>query len=185
MPRIFTTATLLIVSGMLTACASGESSMKPREVNTASLPAEASAAAVGETPLGRAVLKAVNDFRATKGVNALAADATLQRAASVHAADMQLRGFFGHHNPEGQGPRERVLTLNPEFSGRVAENIQVVEGQSYASMSDQALAQTLADKWAKSPSHRKNMQAGEMTKSGIGIARSGDRIIAVQVFSGP
>ncbi|MEQ8378009.1 CAP domain-containing protein [Parvibaculum sp.] len=185
MQRLATTATVLVTCALLAACASGGSSMKPQEVSTASLPAEASAAAQSETPLGRAILKAVNDFRATKGVDALASDAILQRAASVHAADMQLRGFFGHHNPDGQGPRERLLTLDPDFNGRVSENIQVVEGQSYASMSDQALAETLVDKWAKSPSHRKNMQAAEMTKSGIGIARSGNRIIAVQVFSGP
>ena len=186
MRRIVTTAIVLTVSGALAACAGGGgTSMKPQEVSTASLPAGASAAAQGETPLGRAILKAVNDFRATKGVGALAADTTLQRAASVHAADMQLRDFFGHHNPDGQGPRERVLAADPDFKGRVAENIQVVEGASYASMSDATLAQTLVDKWAMSPSHRKNMQLGDMTESGIGIARSGDRIVVVQVFSGP
>ena len=185
--RIVTTVILLIVSGALAACAGagGGTAQKPQKVNTTSLPAGASAAAESETPLGQAVLKAVNDFRAGKNAGALAPDATLQRAASVHAADMQLRGFFGHHNPDGQGPRERVLAADPEFSGRVAENIQVVEGQSYASRSDQALARTLVEKWATSPAHRKNMQAPEMTKSGIGIARSGNRIIVVQVFSSP
>src|SRR5690606_23629488 len=75
MRRIVTTVIILIASGDLADCASGGGSpMKPQEVSTASLPAGASAAAQGETPLGRAILKAVNDFRATKGVGALAAD---------------------------------------------------------------------------------------------------------------
>ncbi len=64
--------------------------------------------------------------RAAAGV--LATDATLQRAAAVHATDMALRGYFGHHNPEGQGPRERVLAVDKNFSARISENVQVVEG---------------------------------------------------------
>lgn len=187
MRRTATFAALLFATAGLAGCAAGGPGGpdKPREVNIASLPAGASASAEGESPLSRATLQAVNEFRAGKGVGALAADGTLQRAAAVHAADMSLRGFFGHHNPDGQGPRERVLAANPQFTGVVAENIQVVEGPTYAAMSDAALAETLVEKWAQSPMHRKNMQSPDMTRSGIGIARSGERIIAVQVFSGP
>lgn len=189
MRHIIMIAILMFTAAGLTACAStGGSANEPpklQKVSTASLPAEASAAAEGESPLSRAVLKAVNGFRAGKGVAALAPDGDLQRAAAVQAADMARRGFFGHYNPDGQGPRERVLAVNPDFTGRVAENIQVVDGPSYAAMSDAALAQTMAGKWAQSPMHRKNMQSPDLTRSGVGIAREGNRIIAVQVFSGP
>ncbi|MEQ8266279.1 MAG: CAP domain-containing protein [Parvibaculum sp.] len=177
---------LLLMSVTLAGCTAGpDGPAKPQKVNIASLPAGASAAAEGESPLSRATLQAVNAFRASKGVGALTADASLQRAAAVHAADMSMRGFFGHHNPDGQGPRERVLAANPEFTGAVAENLQMVEGPTYAAMSDAELAETLVRKWAQSPMHRKNMQSPDMTRSGIGIARSGQQIIAVQVFSGP
>lgn len=176
---------LVALCGLVAACAGGAPSPdKPIDVNTGTLPAAASAAAEAESPLSRAVLKAVNEFRATRNVAPLSNDGALQRAASVHAADMQLRGFYGHHNPEGQGPRERVLVASPAFKGKVAENIQMVEGQTYASMSDEALAKALVDKWAISPAHRKNMQSPDMTRSGIGIARSGQKFIVVQVFSG-
>ncbi|MDP1626494.1 CAP domain-containing protein [Parvibaculum sp.] len=185
MCRVVTIASFFLLAVTLAGCAGGPAADKPQAVNVTSLPAGATAAAQGDSPLSRAVLKDVNAFRASKGAGALMADATLQRAAAVHAADMSGRGFFGHHNPEGQGPRERVLAVNPGFKGRVAENIQMVEGPTYAAMSDETLAQTLTDKWAQSPTHRKNMQMPDMTHSGIGIARSGDRIIAVQVFSGP
>ena len=61
----------------------------------------------------------------------------------------------------------------------------MVDGASYAAMNDAQLAKVLVDKWATSPQHRRNMQSPDLTRSGIGIARSGNRIIAVQVFSGP
>jgi uncharacterized protein YkwD len=178
---------VLMLTGVLilTGCAGGPSADKPVFVNTESLPAGASAAAQTGTPLGAAVLKAANAYRATKGVGALAADATLERAAAVHAADMSLRNYFGHHNPEAQGPRERMLAINPEFKGYVAENIQVVEGPTYAAMSDTALAALLVEKWSQSPSHRKNLQTPDFDRSGVGIARSGEKIIAVQVFAAP
>lgn len=185
MMRPATAVLLVIAGGLLAACAGGPSPDKPRDVNTRSLPQGASAAAVADNPLAGEVLKAVNASRAARSVAPLSNDATLQRAASVHAADMQLRNFYGHHNPDGQGPRERVLAVSPDFKGSVAENIQMVEGPTYAAMSDAQLAQTLVDKWATSPPHRRSMQSPDLTRSGIGIARSGQKIIAVQVFSGP
>ncbi|MBX3495214.1 MAG: CAP domain-containing protein [Parvibaculum sp.] len=175
----------LAAISMLAACAPGPvREQPPVNVSTASLPAAASAAAEADTPLGRAVTMAVNDWRKTRGAGPLATDATLQRAAAVHAADMALRGYFGHHNPEGQGPRERVLAVDKNFSGRISENVQVVDGPSYAAMSDAALAKLMVEKWAQSPQHRQNMQAAEATRSGVGIGRAGTRIIAVQVFAG-
>ncbi|MFN4353427.1 CAP domain-containing protein [Parvibaculum sp.] len=185
MMRLAVRALLVFSAGLLVACATGPSADKPREVNTRSLPQGASAATQADSPLAAEVLKAVNTSRATRGTAPLSTDAALQRAAAVHAADMQLRNFYGHHNPDGQGPRERVLAVSPDFKGSVAENIQVVEGASYAAMSDAQLAAELVGKWAASPQHRRNMQSPDFTRSGIGIARSGQKIIAVQVFSAP
>lgn len=185
MKRLAVPALLIFAAGLLAACAAGPSADKPREVNTRSLPQGASAAAVADSPLAAEVLKAVNTSRATRGAAPLSIDVTLQRAASVHAADMQLRDFYGHHNPDGQGPRERVLAVSPDFKGSVAENIQVVEGPTYAAMNDAQLAAELVGKWVMSPQHRRNMQSPDFARSGIGIARAGQKIIAVQVFSGP
>ncbi|MDX5366657.1 MAG: CAP domain-containing protein [Alphaproteobacteria bacterium] len=185
MKRVAVHALLVVAASLLAACAAGPSADKPREVNTQSLPQGASAAAQSDSPLAAEVLKAVNTSRAKRGAAPLSNDGSLQRAAAVHAADMQLRNFYGHHNPDGQGPRERVLAVSPAFKGSVAENIQVVEGARYAAMNDAQLAAELVGKWATSPQHRRNMQSPDFTRSGIGIARSGQKIIAVQVFSGP
>ncbi|MEX2249224.1 MAG: CAP domain-containing protein [Parvibaculum sp.] len=179
---VFMAAALMAV---LSGCATGpERAPPPVNVSTSSLPAAASAAAEADTPLGRAVMTAVNAWRKGKGAGALSADATLQRAAAVHAADMALRGYFGHHNPEGQGPRERVLAVDPAFSASISENLQMLDGPSYAAMDDAALAEVMVTKWAQSPSHRQIMQADAATRSGVGIARTGMRVIAVQVFAG-
>ena len=180
-------AAFAVMAFALGACATqtGNAPPKPQEVSTASLPAEASAAAQNHAGLSAAILQAVNAYRAEKDLGRLAPDANLQRIAAVHAADMQLRGFFGHFNPEGQGPRERLLSVEPDFTGRVAENVEVVEGPTYGAMGDEELAAAMVRKWIESPMHRKNIKAPEMTESGVGIARQGNRIIAVQVFAGP
>jgi len=178
----FLTATVLVA--MLAGCATGTDRTPPVNVSTRSLPAAASAAAEADTPLGRAVMTAVNVWRQGKGESALTTDAVLQRAAAVHAADMVQRDYLGHHNPEGQGPRERVLAVDPAFSARISENIQRLDGAAYTAMSDTALAEVMVTKWAQSPPHRQVMQAGSATRSGVGIARTGTRIIAVQVFAG-
>ena len=187
MNRIAAAGFAFVALALLAGCATQGSGTpkKPEEVNTSTLPAGASGAAQTHAGLSAAILQAVNAYRVEKGLGTLAADGNLQRIAAVHAADMQIRGFFGHFNPDGQGPRERLLAVEPDFSGRVAENIEVVEGQSYAAMSDTELAGTMVKKWIESPMHRKNIKAPEMTESGVGIARQGNRIIAVQVFGGP
>lgn len=183
-PTTIPIAALAAIS-MLTACAPGPvREQPPTNVSTTSLPTAASAAAEADTPLGRAVMTAVNAWRRDKGESALRADATLQRAAAVHAADMVQRDYLGHHNPDGQGPRERVLAVDPAFSARISENIQRLDGPSYAAMSDAALAEVIVKKWSQSPPHRQIMQAGSATRSGVGIARTGTRIVAVQVFAG-
>jgi len=187
MNRIAAAGFAFLALAFLAGCATQGSGtpQKPKEVNTTTLPAEASAAAQTHAGLSAAILRAVNAYRAEKGLGQLAADANLQRIAAVHAADMQLRGFFGHFNPEGQGPRERMMAVESGFTGRIAENIEVVEGPSYGAMSDTELANSMVKKWIESPMHRKNIKAPEMTESGVGIARQGNRIIAAQVFGGP
>ena len=187
MRRIAAAGIAIAALAALVGCAPQGSGAPPKlqEVNLTSLPVQASAAAQDHPALSAAILKEINSYREANNLGRLAPDAKLQRAAAVHAADMELRGFFGHFNPDAQGPRERVLAVKPGFTGRVAENIQVVEGTSYGSMSETALAAVMVEKWIESPMHRKNIRAPEMTDSGIGIARQGNRIVAVQVFAGP
>ena len=174
-----------MLMAVLAGCATGSGREPPPvNVNTRTLPAAASAAAEAETPLGRALTDAVNRWRAERGAAALRTDATLERAAAVHAADMAQRDYFGHHNPDGQGPRERVLAVDPDFSASLSENIHRLDGAGYAATSDAALAMAIVEGWSRSPQHRRIMQSAAATRSGVGVARTGTRIIAVQVYAG-
>lgn len=175
------TATALIALA-LAACASQSVAPPPPDrVNVGSLPQAASAAAQSD-PLARAVLAAVNGYRADHEAPALAADGALQRAAAVHSADMALRNFVGHFNPDSQGPRERVAAVLPDYKGGVAENIAVVEDKG---RTPEALADALVKDWAESLEHRKNMRNAAYTRSGVGVARKEGRIYATEVFAGP
>lgn len=167
----------------LAACASATMAPPPpARVNVTSLPAGASAA-VQSDPLSQAVLAAVNAYRAQHDAPALAEDGALQRAAAVHSADMSLRNFVGHYNPDGQGPKERLMAVLPDYQGDFAENIAMVEG--LGGKTQEAIAQDLVKRWAGSLEHRKNMRNPAYTRSGVGIARKGGTIYATEVFAGP
>lgn len=155
----------------------------PTRVNVTSLPSGASAAAHGPDALSRAVLADINAYRATHKLQPLVNDAMLQRAAAVHSADMATRGFFGHFNPDGQGPGERIKALSPDFHAGYAENIAVIESTQV--LSPEALAAKFVKQWVASPRHRKNISNGSYVRSGVGIARAGDKVYATQLFAAP
>lgn len=162
----------------VTGCAGGDAPAKPQRITSASVAIPAAAAQ--ETPLGRALLAEINSRRADAP---LSPDNTLTRAAQAHSADMAGRGFMGHHNPEGHGPLERVLAANPEFQGRVAENIG--EFQFPPGLNDADKARHMVDRWMNSPSHAAHLRARNYTRTGIGLARQGDKLYATQLFTGP
>ena len=168
---------------ILAGCQTTGSNQKDKfvRVNTSSLPAQASASAQEDSPLARALLDEVNAFRKSKGVSPLVLDPRLQKAAAVHSQDMALRNYFGHFNPEDQGPKERVLAIDENYKGSLGENIVYVQDTK---LDDEALAKKLFTKWRNSPAHRKNMQDPSFTITGMGVARSGNKVYATEVFGG-
>jgi uncharacterized protein YkwD len=170
----------------LTACASAGSTMAPpppARVNVSTLPEGASAAARSGDPISQAVLSAVNQYRSEHDAPALAGDASLEHVAAVHSADMSMRNFVGHYNPDGQGPKERLMAVMPDYKGDFAENVAMVEG--LGGKSPDAVAQDLVKKWIGSLEHRKNLRNAAFTRSGVGIAHKGDTIYATELFAGP
>ncbi|MBI1261939.1 MAG: hypothetical protein GC184_09455 [Rhizobiales bacterium] len=178
----------LVLSLTLAACAGNVNapSAPPSRTNISSLPSAAVAQANLNDPAAAALTKAISARRAEKGLPPLVNDATLSRAAATHSTDMALRGFFGHYNPDGQGPKERVLALAPDSKNIiVGENVITVQGQSFAVMSPELLADALVSRWIASPPHRKNIEDKTYRRSGIGIARKGEQIWATEVFAAP
>jgi uncharacterized protein YkwD len=184
--KVLKPAAALSIALLLAACSSAMSTMPappPARVNLSSLPSGASATAQGEDELSRAVLAAINGYRRQHDAPPLADDASLQRAAAVHSADMSLRNFIGHYNPDGQGPKERVLAVSPDFKSDLAENIAVMDGMG--GKSADAIAAEFVKQWVASPDHRKNLKSANYTRSGVGIARKGDTVFATELFAGP
>lgn len=164
---------------LLGACASPSNrSAEPTQLRGTGLPQQAAAQAQNDGPVAAAVLAAVNNARRS---GALTTDARLQRAASVHATDMAVRNFWGHHNPEGQGPLDRVLAIDETFRGRLAENN--FSHPQAANLSPGQIAREAVTKWSNSPGHRTTMESSAFTKTGIGVAWRGSEVIIVQVFS--
>lgn len=133
------------------------------------------------TDLNRRLLVLINEVRQTHGVAALANDAMLQRVASTHSVDMARRDFFNHHNPEGQGPMDRLLAFSPAFEGRMAENLFALlppQGREPVDMAEEIMSS-----WMNSSSHRRPMIDGSYVRTGIGIAFKGREIYITQVFA--
>ena len=129
------------------------------------------------SPLGQKIVALLNEER----LSSLTIDPLLQKAAQGHADDMAARGFFSHINPEGQAPRERVIAVDDSFRKVVAENI--ARATFNASRTEDQKAEKFAEIWMNSPNHRRNILYSDFARTGLGIAKAGNEIFAVQVFS--
>jgi uncharacterized protein YkwD len=108
-----------------------------------------------------AVLCLVNQHRTEHGLAPLVEDPVLQAAAQTHAEDMGLRDFYGHENPDGATPHDRITAAG--YRGRTTgENIHWGVGIN-------ATPARIVDGWMNSPGHRANILRPEFTQVGSGI----------------
>lgn len=118
----------------------------------------------------REVLELVNERRAagaTCGGQAFGAaeplvmESALLCAARVHSLDMAERGFFGHDNPDGEDPFERMRRAGYRFSA-AGENIAA--GQSTPQM--------VVDGWMQSAGHCRNIMDADYSELGVGYVQT-------------
>lgn len=136
------------------------------------LPGAASAATgtkVGTVGVGRAgdsvlgdVVTLTNTQRRTHGCRALAVNRTLTAVAGAYSRDMAVRGFFGHVNPDGKSPFDRMRAAGYRYSS-AAENIAA----GYST------PQAVVTAWMNSPGHRANILNCSLTQIGVGYATGG------------
>jgi uncharacterized protein YkwD len=87
----------------------------------------------------------------------LSADPQLRCAARLHSADMAMRGFFAHDNPDGESFVDRVGKT--EYAGSPAgENIAL----GYSS------PEAVMDGWMDSPGHCANIMNPNYDHLGVG-----------------
>jgi uncharacterized protein YkwD len=135
--------------------------------------------------LERLLLDATNDYRAGKGLPALAAaDGQLVRAARAHAADMLLGNFVGHTSSTGAGFESRMRALKPGVMmlPRMAENAARERSKGAP---DAAKAGRLFQQWVKSAPHAKTLRSRDHLAVAIGVIERNGQLYAVQIFVGP
>jgi uncharacterized protein YkwD len=128
--------------------------------------------------LQQMALELANRDRAQHGRSPLQPDPLLSQAAQRHAEDMLRRNYFSHYSPEGSTPTDRFAALGGRRGA--AENIMMAQGSSKVGYNRIAYFE---DRWMNSSGHRQNLLNSEYGRFGYGIASSGGRIFAVQLFT--
>lgn len=127
------------------------------------------------------IWRCTNDVRRQYGLPPVGQEGALSQVSQAYCADMLVRRFFSHTNPEGLTAGER---LKPFYSGPIygwAENIW--EGSNLSPADREALARRIMDAWMSSPGHRQNILNPDYTHLGVGVAASGAEISATQLFA--
>lgn len=131
----------------------------------------------------RLVVEGTNEFRREQGLDALAANPPLQRAARYFADYMARTDRYGHQ-ADGAEPAERAARLGYEWC-QVSENISYQ--YTSAAFDTAELAERYVEGWKRSPGHRRNMLDRDDVHMAVAVARSGKtgRFYAVQMFGRP
>ena len=128
--------------------------------------------------LERSVFELVNELRVKYGLSPLRWHEGLASVARAHSEDMGKRGYFGHIDPEGRDPWDRVRGAGIGCTA-VAENVFKAEGVPLEGV--EAMARMVVRGWASSPGHLRNM-LGKWTHTGVGVYVGNGTVYVTQVF---
>ena len=156
--------------------------------------------------LERQVRDRVNAEREQRKIAPLKSKSQLVSLARAHSADMALRDYVAHINPEGHSPTDRARIAKFEcktqgykgtFPTGIGENIFMsylysqyksvtingVENRMYDWKSADELANEIVSNWMSSEGHRENILRKDYLYGGIGIATSmSNQIFVTQTF---
>lgn len=121
---------------------------------------KAASAPQQEAPSGTVgqVVALVNKERAAAGCGPLAEDSLLDKSAQAHSADMAVRDFFDHTNPDGADPGQRITAAGYRWS-TYGENIAM----------GQQTPEAVMESWMNSPGHRANILNCSFKDIGVGV----------------
>lgn len=137
-----------------------------------------------------AIVKYTNQERSNTGQPALTRSPILSALARSHSQDMMARNFWGHINPDGLDPFER-MNAGGYLYWCAAENIGYTSSFIPSSNPDEVGRYFVQEMWMKSTGHRANILNSCVTEIGVGIAYEPDRsaspygVIATQDFGKP
>jgi uncharacterized protein YkwD len=130
--------------------------------------------------LERAIYRYTNEVRQKNGLATLTWENSLRDVARAHSADMLVRNYFSHVNPEGRSSKDRIVAGCPLPMTMTGENIWMATGRQPEDT--RQLARIIVDSWMSSPGHRSNLLRPEFSDIGVGAAVSGNNIKVTQVF---
>lgn len=126
----------------------------------------------------------INAEREAAGVHTLAVSDTLATAARDHSRDMDERDFYGHENPDGEGPSDRVPCRASEnlHRGDIARIRNANSDKTWSTADGEELAGYVAEGWTISEPHRENMIAVRWQNFGVGIHVGDAEFFATALF---
>lgn len=137
--------------------------------------ARRTAALADRAALTREMIARVNQERQKARLQPLLVNPRLDSAAQRHAEDMLKRSFYGHENPDGQGPLQRALAAGYRPLS-VGENI---------ARGEFTLAEVM-EGWMASEPHRRDLLDPNYREVGFGFSHgknaNGYQVFWVQVF---
>src|SRR3972149_4710698 len=117
-------------------------------------------------------LALINEERESVGLNAVTLDPILNKAGQGHTNDMKANNYFGHINPQGEGPQQRAEAEGIPEGGVVGENL---------SWGNSVLGMHVG--LEESPAHEANILNPKWSRVGLGITLTDDgMLIGAQEF---
>ncbi|MCS6767720.1 MAG: CAP domain-containing protein [Candidatus Nitrosocaldus sp.] len=112
------------------------------------------------------IVDATNKVRAEHGLPSLVKDAMLTENAKRYAIVNADKGFISHNH-------EPLTSRMPSSCISIGENLY--QGRDGS-------GEGIVNAWMRSPAHRENILDAEWERIGVGVARIGSQIVAVQLF---
>lgn len=133
------------------------------------------------TPVGKAILEHTNAERKKADASPLTPEARLTKAAQQFAEYMAREDKFDHE-ADGRKPWERAEAAGYQWAW-CSENIVWKTAPADADRAE--IGKSFVAVWMDSPGHKKNLLDPAVTEIGIGAARRGEKVYAVQLFGTP
>ena len=143
--------------------------------------------AVAGTPAPADILQyalwQVNQDRARYGFGPLILDSAINAVAASHAQDQITYGYFSHTGRDGLRLSDRLRRAGISFSWS-GENMCYYNGLGLKAMLDWCNGVFMAEPYPGYANHIGNILSTHYTRVGVGIARSGGKVIIVWDFAG-
>ncbi|MCB1521539.1 MAG: CAP domain-containing protein [Hyphomicrobiaceae bacterium] len=130
------------------------------------------------------IIEMTNTYRARQQLGSVQTSPALRAAAKAYADYLARTDRFAH-DADGRSHADRAKAAGYEYC-EVSENLaRSLDSRGFET---RALARTTVEGWLNSPGHRRNIEAPNVTETGVAVVRVPDKhpkYIAVQLFGRP